>query len=362
MVFTLGQICEWSGAVVANGDEPAVASALASLCIRRFAPLRDAGPEEAAFFFSKSYESDLRITRAGLVITGEAFVAPLKAAGLPQWKTSVFLSSADPYSSMARVTREISRRLSAHDHQEAPGETEIHPTAIIDPSARLGDRVRIGAHVVIEAGSEIGEGSVLYPGVYVGPKVRVGSHTVLFPRVALYEGTVVGDRCRIHAGAVLGADGFGYAPLKDPQTKLTLDHQKIWHLGRVIVGHDVEIGANSTIDRGTLGDTVIGDKVKIDNLVQVGHNVELEEGVILCGASGVAGSASIGKFTLIGAQAGLANHVHLGAHSVVTAYGGVTKDFPDHSVLGGYPARPHSEHVRVLALQQKLLKERGKKK
>jgi UDP-3-O-[3-hydroxymyristoyl] glucosamine N-acyltransferase len=361
-VFSLGQICEWSGAVVANGDEPGVARTLTGLSIRRLVPLKDAGPEDAAFFFSRSYEQDLRGTRAGLVLTGDAFVGPLKAAGLPQWKTSVFLSSPDPYASMARLTREVSRRLCAHDHQEPPAQTGIHPTAIIDPSAQLSERVQIGAQVVIEAGAEIGEGSVLYPGVYVGPKVRIGCGTVLFPRVALYEGTVIGDRCRIHAGAVLGADGFGYAPLKDPSTKLTIDHQKIWHLGRVIVGNDVEIGANSTIDRGTLGDTVIGDKVKIDNLVQVGHNVVLEEGVVLCGASGVAGSARIGKFTLIGAQAGLGNQVHLGAHSVVTAYGGVTKDFPDHSVLGGYPARPHAEHVKILALQQKLLKERGKKK
>ncbi|NDF13769.1 UDP-3-O-(3-hydroxymyristoyl)glucosamine N-acyltransferase [bacterium] len=362
MVYTLGQICEWSGAIVANGEEPEVAAALNGFTIERLAPLRDAGPRDAAFFFSKSYEADLRTTRAGLIITGEAFVAPLRGSGLPQWKTSVFLSSPDPYSSMAKLSREVSRRICFHDHQQSPEHLEIHPTAVVDPSAKVGPKVRIGAHVVIEAGAEIGEGSVLYPRVYVGPKVRIGSGTVLFPGVTLYWGTVLGDRCRIHAGAVIGADGFGYAPLKDPATRLTVDHQKIWHLGRVIVGDDVEIGANSTVDRGTLGDTLIGDKVKIDNQVQVGHNVELEEGVILCGASGVAGSASIGKFTMIGAQAGLGNHVRLGAYSTVTAYGGVTKDFPDHSHLGGFPARVHAEQVKILALQQRLLKERGRRK
>jgi UDP-3-O-[3-hydroxymyristoyl] glucosamine N-acyltransferase len=361
-VFTLDQICKWSGAVIANGDDPRIQAVSGALKIRRLAPLAEAGPDEAAFFFSRAYEADLRATGAGLIITGDAFVAPLRESGLPQWKTSVFVSCADPYSAMAQVTREVSRALQAHDHHDAPVRTEIHGTAVIDPSARLADRVRIGAQVVIEAEAEIGEGSVLYPGVYVGAQVKVGSSTVLFPRVTLYAGTVIGDRCRIHAGAVLGSDGFGYAPLKDPATSLTVDHQKIWHLGRVVVGNDVEIGANSTIDRGTLGDTIIRDKVKIDNQVQVGHNVELEEGAVLCGASGIAGSSTVGRFTLIGAQAGLGNHVKVGAHSILAAYTGVTKDFPEHSILAGHPARPQGEHFKILAIQQKLLKERGKKK
>jgi UDP-3-O-[3-hydroxymyristoyl] glucosamine N-acyltransferase len=215
---------------------------------------------------------------------------------------------------------------------------------------------------VIEAGVEISDGVTIYPNVFIGPNAKVGSDSAIFPGVVIYEKTVIGERCRIHGGAVIGADGFGYAPKIDPITKLTIDHQKIYHLGRVVIGDDVEIGANSTIDRGTLGDTIIHSKVKIDNQVQVGHNVELCEGAILCGCSGVAGSSTVGRFSILGAQAGLGNKVNLGEYSVLTAYTGAAKDFPPHSVLAGMPARPQSEQMRILAIQQKLLKERGKKK
>jgi len=359
-MFTLDQILKWCEATVANGDQGGAASPARSF--QRLSTLKDAGPEDAAFFFSKDYEVDLRTTRAGLVVTGNAFVGPLRAAGLSQWGSAVFVACTDPYSAMAKVTREVSKRVSSHDHQEAPAATEIHPSAIVHPSARLGGRVRVGAHVVIEADVEIADGVVLYPNVILGPGTRIGEGSVLFPNVVVYENTHIGKRCRIHAGAVIGADGFGYAPKKDPATGLTVDHQKIYHLGRVVIEDDVEIGANSTIDRGTLGDTQIQSKVKIDNQVQVGHNVVLEEGAILCGCSGIAGSSTVGRFSIIGAQAGLGNKVRLGEYSVVTAYGGVAKDFPPHSTLAGIPARPQSELFRILAIQQKLLKERGRKK
>jgi UDP-3-O-[3-hydroxymyristoyl] glucosamine N-acyltransferase len=216
--------------------------------------------------------------------------------------------------------------------------------------------------VVIEASAQIADSVTLYSNVFVGPNSSIGSDTVIFPNVVIYENTVIGKRCRIHGGAVIGADGFGYAPKVDPVTKLMIDHQKIYHLGRVVIEDDVEIGANSTLDRGTLGDTVVRSRVKIDNLVQVGHNVVLEEGAILCGCSGVAGSSTVGRFSMLGAQAGLGNKVHLGEYSVLAAYTAVTKDFPPHSILAGRPARPQAEQYKIMAIQQKLLKERGKKK
>ncbi|MBU6153238.1 MAG: UDP-3-O-(3-hydroxymyristoyl)glucosamine N-acyltransferase [Bdellovibrionales bacterium] len=361
-MFTLDEVLQWSEGRVVNSGEGEFPQSGPTPSYRRLTTLKDASPEDVAFFFSKDYESELRVTRAGLIITGDAFVAPLRASGLPQWKTSRFIACADPYSAMAKVTREVSKTASTHDHQSAPAESRIHPSAILHPSAKIGSRVSIGAHVVIEAGVEIADRVTIYPNVFVGPSAKVGSDSVLFPNVVIYEKTVIGERCRLHAGAVIGADGFGYAPKVDPTTKLTVDHQKIYHLGRVVIGNDVEVGANSTIDRGTLGDTVIHSKVKIDNQVQVGHNVELCEGAILCGCSGVAGSSTVGKFSILGAQAGLGNKVNLGEYSILTAYAGAAKDFPPHSVLAGMPARPQSEQLRILAIQQKLLKERGKKK
>jgi UDP-3-O-[3-hydroxymyristoyl] glucosamine N-acyltransferase len=361
-MVSIQQIADWCGAQVANSDEEGIAALLHSLKIENLSPLETAGPQDLAFFFSRNYEEELKKTRAGVIITGDAFVAPLKASGLPQWKTSVFLTCAEPYQAMAKVTRELSKFQSAHDHQLKRRTSEIHPTAIVDASVKLGERVKIGPHVVIEAGVVIGNDVTLYPSVYLGPRSQVGDESVLFPRVSLYEGTVIGKRCRLHAGVVVGADGFGYAQEKDPVTKLPVNHLKVYHLGRVLIGDDVEVGANSTIDRGTFGDTVIHDKVKIDNQVQVGHNATLEEGAILCGCAGIAGSATVGKFTIVGAQAGVSNQVKIGAYSMLTGYTGVTKDFPEHSAISGYPGRPQSEYFKMIALQLKMLKERGRKK
>jgi UDP-3-O-[3-hydroxymyristoyl] glucosamine N-acyltransferase len=361
-MITLDQISKWCGAQVANPESDTVPALSPSFRLKGVATLADAGPDQAAFFFSKNYEADLRTTRAGVIITGTAFVGALKAAGLSQWSTAVFLACDDPYSGMASVTREIAKTQCPHEHLVPNENGEVHPTAVIDPTARIGANVMIGPHVVIEKDAILGDRVTLYAGAWIGPSVTIGDDTVVFPKVSLYHATTVGKRCRIHAGAVIGSDGFGYAQKKDPATGLPVDHQKIHHLGRVIIGDDVEIGSNSTIDRGTLGNTVVHDKVKIDNLVQIGHNVVLEEGAVLCGCSGVAGSSTMGKFAVLGAQAGLANQVHLGAYSVMAAYAAAIKDFPPHSVLAGIPARPQAELYRIMALQSKMMKERGRKK
>ena len=193
-MFSVKQILEGCGARIANSDEDRISGLVSSLKVEQVAPLGSAGPSDLAFFFSRNYEDELKTTRAGVILTGDAFVEPLKKSGLPQWKTSVFLASSDPYVAMAKISREFSRIRSAHDHQVPGKEGSIHPTAVIDPSVTLGARVRIGAHVVVEAGSVIGDDGVLYPSVYVGPDCRVGNQSVLFPRVSLYQGTVIGNR------------------------------------------------------------------------------------------------------------------------------------------------------------------------
>jgi UDP-3-O-[3-hydroxymyristoyl] glucosamine N-acyltransferase len=360
-LFTVVQISKWIEAQHANPGSPAAVALFSSLNVTGIATLKDAGPNDVAFFFSRNYEEELKTTKAGLIITGLPFVAPLEASGLPQWKSSVFIATADPYSAMAKVSSEFSKHISTHDHQREFPETIIHPAAIVDPSAKIGTGVQIGANVVIEAGCVIADHVVIYAGSYLGPNCEVGESTVLFPRVTLYEKTKIGRHCRIHAGVVLGADGFGYAPLFDSHTKLPIAHQKIYHLGRVVMGDHVEIGANSTIDRGTLGNTVVHSHAKIDNLVQVGHNCEVGEGSIMCGASGLAGSSSLGKFVYVGAQAGTGNQVHVGDYAKLAGYAGAAKDVAPNAEVAGVPARPLADYFKILAIQNKLLRERSKK-
>jgi UDP-3-O-[3-hydroxymyristoyl] glucosamine N-acyltransferase len=205
---------------------------------------------------------------------------------------------------------------------------------------------------VIQERAQIGAGTVLYAGCFIGPSVKIGKNSVLFPRVSVYEWTILGDRVRLHAGVVLGSDGFGYAPkIIDGQVR---GHQKIFHLGRVVVGDDVEIGANSCVDRGTMGDTVIANNVKLDNLVHVGHNSQLDEGAVICGGTCLAGRASVGRYAYVGGLTGITNAVRVGDGAKVGALSLVTKDVPPGGTAVGNPQREHREHFKVHALLNKL--------
>jgi UDP-3-O-[3-hydroxymyristoyl] glucosamine N-acyltransferase len=244
----------------------------------------------------------------------------------------------------------------AHVDEEIAGRQEIHPTAIIHSSAKIGRGVRIGAHCVVEADVTLGEGTILYPGVYVGTQSRLGTQCILYPRVSVYEKVVMGSRVRIHAGAVIGADGFGYAPMvRDGKVS---GHQKIYHCGGVLIEDDVEIGANACVDRGTFGDTKLGRFVKIDNMVQIGHNAVLDEGAVVCGSAALAGSSSLGKYSYIGGLTGISNKVHVGDYAKVGALSLMTKDVPAGTAAVGNPQREYREHFRAHAEINRLIKRR----
>jgi len=226
----------------------------------------------------------------------------------------------------------------------APG---VHESAVLGKGVSLGEDVAIGPHVAIGDGSVIGDGVVIFPLCAIGRDVSVGAQSMLHPLVTIYDGCVVGARVILHAGAVIGADGFGYA--EDGGRRV-----KIPHVGRVVVEDDVEIGANSAVDRATLGETRIGAGSKIDNLVQIAHNVTIGRDVVIAGKSGISGSSTIGAGATLGGEAGTVDHVTVGAGAVLMARATAYTDVPPGAVMSGTPAHDHREELKVLALLRRL--------
>ncbi len=295
MTVTLGSIVEALGGTLV-GD--------AGARIDRLAPLSSAGPAELSFLSQARYATQLQSTRAAAVIVTPALLEQAQKRG-------ACIVTEDPYLYFARLTQWW-RRV----HAQRPV-ARVDPLASVDPLARIGRDVDIGPFAVIGAGVEIGDGACIDAHAVIGRDARIGAGTVLYPRVTVGERCVVGERCILHPGVVIGADGFGFAP-----------HQGQWikieQLGAVRIGNDVEIGANTCIDRGALDDTVIEDGVKLDNLIQIGHNVRIGAHTAMAGNAGVAGSATIGAHCTVGGGAivlghlTLADGVHVSAASVVT--------------------------------------------
>ncbi len=272
--------------------------------IDRIGSLASATASTISFVANPRYTSQLAETQAGCVIVGPALRDAAVARGAA-------IVTPDPYLSYARLTQ----WWAAHDRATVvvPG---VHASAVIDASARIAPGASVGPLAVIEAGAVVQEGAVIGAHCVIGAQARIGAHTRLAARVTLAAGCSIGERCIVHPGVVIGADGFGFAPTEGRW-------EKIEQLGAVRIGNDVELGANTCIDRGALDDTVIEDGVKLDNLVQIGHNVRVGAHTAMAGCAGVAGSAVIGKHCSVGGGAivlghlSLADHVHISAASVV---------------------------------------------
>ena len=210
-------------------------------------------------------------------------------------------------------------------------EPGIHPTAVVSSSAKIGQRVAVGALTVIGDKAEIGDGTVIFPLVSIYPQVKIGEECVLHSHVSVREDVRIGSRVILHSGAVIGSDGFGYLKLEDGT------HKKIPQRGTVVIEDDVEIGANSAIDRAALGETLVRRGTKIDNLVQIAHNVEIGENAILAGQVGIAGSSRIGKNAVLAGQVGVADHLSVGDNVIAIAQTGIAQDVPAGAVVAGTP-------------------------
>jgi UDP-3-O-[3-hydroxymyristoyl] glucosamine N-acyltransferase len=222
----------------------------------------------------------------------------------------------------------------------------VHPSAGIDPTAQIDPTVHIGPGCTVGAGCRIDSGSVLLGGNYLGANCRLGQGVCLHPNVVLYAKTEIGNRVTIHAGSVIGSDGYGYIFDKG-------QHLKMQQIGNVIIQDDVEIGANTAIDRATLGSTIIGAGTKIDNLVHIAHNVTIGKGCLVMGQAGFAGSTRLGDYCVIASQSGIAGHLELGNHATVGAKSGVMRDIPDNGTVLGIPAAPDKQAKRqMIAIQQ----------
>ena len=279
------------------------------------APLESAGPGSIAFLANPRYRSQLAATAAACVIVGPEYRELAEGRGAA-------IVTPDPYLYFARLTRWWAAK------HRPPDPVGIHASAAVDPAAEVGERVSVGPFAVIEGGAVLAAGVVVGAGAFVGRGCRLGADTRIGPRVTLLFDTRLGARCIVHPGAVLGADGFGFAPDRGRW-------EKIEQLGTVIVGDDVEIGANTCIDRGAVGDTVIGDGVKIDNLVQIAHNVRIGAHTAIAGCVGIAGSTEIGAHCMIGGHAGVAGHLSIADGVIISGATQVTRSIAKPGMYSG---------------------------
>jgi UDP-3-O-[3-hydroxymyristoyl] glucosamine N-acyltransferase len=301
-----------------------------SVTIGGVAGIREAGPGTITFLANPKYDVFLKTTAASAVIVPRDTVFASKALVL----------SDNPYLTFVKAVEFFAPTKGRY----APG---IHSSATVAAGASLGSGVHIGPNVVIEPGAVVGDGSAILAGTYVGAESRIGSGCLVYPNVTIREDVTVGDRVIIHSGAVIGSDGFGFA--KDGDI-----YRKIPQIGTVVVEDDVEIGANVTIDRAATGTTLVGRGTKIDNLVQIGHNVSIGENCILVAQVGVAGSTELGRGVTLAAQSGVIGHIKVGDGAVVAAQAGVTAAVAPGVMVSGYPAREHGQAAKVYASLQRL--------
>ena len=288
-----------------------------------------------SFLANPKYASHIYTTGATLVIVGKDF-EPEKT--IPA--TCTLIKVTDPYASFSKLL-DLYNQIK-HDKKG------IADTAVVDKSATIGEDVYIGANAVIDSGVKIAANAKIYPQAYLGSNVKVGKNTIIHPGVRILSDCVIGNDCVIHAGVIIGGDGFGFTPNSEN------NYQKVAQIGNVIIEDYVEIGANTTIDRATLGSTIIRKGAKIDNLIQIAHNVEIGENTVIAAQTGIAGSTKIGKNCMIGGQVGIIGHITIADGTMIAAQSGIGASIKDRAILQGSPAFSIGEYKKAYVGFRKL--------
>ena len=304
-----------------------------SVEIERIASIDDAGPDALTFATSEQYLAAALRSKARAVLVDEAFANA---------------ESEKPLLAVANARAALAQLLHAFDRPRPKGPFR-HPSAVIDASASLADDVYVGANVYIGRSARIGAGSVIDVGAYVGEETTLGEECLLYPRATVLDGCVIGNRVILHPGSVIGSEGFGYVFVEG-------HFERIPQVGNVVLDDDVEIGANSCVDRAQTGSTRIGRGTKIDNLCMVGHNCRIGEHSAFAALTGLAGSTIVGDYVLCAGQVGFKGHVTVGSRVTIGGQAGIWGDIPDGAFVLGRPARPHTEELRREALVRNLPK------
>ncbi len=326
MKYTLSQIATWIQAEI-EGD--------ANIEIENISRIEEGKPGTITFLANPKYTSYIYSCQASAAIVSKNF--------RPEQPLSMtLLRVEDPYSAFTFLLE----KGQAAQQQKQSGISEL---AFVHPQAQIGKEVFIGAFSYIDAEASIQDGVQIYPQVYIGKNVVVGEQTVLYPQVRIYHDCKVGAHCMLHAGATVGSDGFGFAPQADGT------FQKIPQTGNVVLEDSVELGANACIDRATIGSTIIRKGAKLDNLVQVAHNVEIGENTVIAAQAGIAGSTKIGPNCMIGGQAGIVGHLHIAEKTMIDAQSGVNRSIKEAGqAFRGSPVQPHRQQLKSEVLFRRL--------
>jgi len=300
--------------------------------VKTFSKIEEATEHSLCFFANEKYAPYLENTKAGVILVSNEFNHAVP-------NSTTLIKCANPYEATAQLLKYYQIQMS---------QTGIETNVYLHDTARIGTQVYIASFAYISEQSEIGDGSKIFPHVYIGKNVRIGKNTIIHSGVKIYEGCIIGDNCILHSGVVIGSDGFGFAPTADGS------FSKIPQVGNVVLEDNVEVGANTVIDRATMGSTYIKSGTKLDNLIQIAHNVVIGKNTAIAAQTGISGSTKIGDQVMIGGQVGIVGHIQIGDKSRINAQSGVSKSLEVGSTVTGSPAWEYAKMLKAQALIKKL--------